>query len=88
MGIDEIITLEDGSEYILLLSTEHEGEKYFLASKYINEKPSDEYELFKELIIDNEYAVEQVEDETLEAKLIEEFENQVDQIDEENEDQE
>ena len=88
MGIDEIITLEDGSEYILLLSTEQEGAKYFLASKYVNEAPTDSYELFKELIIDNEFAVEQVEDDALEAKLIEEFENQIDLMDDESEDQE
>lgn len=87
MGIDEIITLEDGSEYILLLSTEVDGAKYFLASKYVNEAPTDSYELFKELVIDNEFAVEQVEDKALEAKLIEDFESQVDLMDEESDDQ-
>ena len=77
MGIDEVITLEDGSEYILLLSTEKDGSKYFLASKYVNDAPTDSYDLFKELVVDNEFAVEPVSDETLKAKLIEEFENQV-----------
>ncbi len=83
MGIDEVITLEDGSEYILLLSTEKDGSKYFLASKYVNDAPTDSYDLFKELVVDNEFAVEPVSDETLKAKLIEEFENQVDAMDEE-----
>ncbi len=85
MGIDEVITLEDGSEYILLLSTEKDGSKYFLASKYVNDEPTDSYDLFKELVVDNEFAVEPVSDETLKAKLIEEFENQVDAMDEEEE---
>lgn len=85
MGIDEVITLEDGSEYILLLSTEKDGSKYFLASKYVNDSPTDSYDLFKELVVDNEFAVEPVSDETLKAKLIEEFENQVDALDEDEE---
>ena len=85
MGIDEVITLEDGSEYILLLSTEKDDSKYFLASKYVNEAPTDSYNLFKELVVDNEFAVEPVSHETLKAKLIEEFENQVDAMDDEEE---
>ncbi len=83
MGIDEVITLEDGSEYILLLSTEKDGSKYFLASKYVNEAPTDSYDLFKELVVDNEFAVEKVTDDALEAKLIEEFEGQIDSMDDE-----
>lgn len=85
MGIDEVITLEDGSEYILLLSTEKEGVKYFLASKYENEEPTDSYELFKQLVVNNEFAVEPVKDSELEAKLIDEFERQVDAMNDEEE---
>ncbi len=87
MGIDEIITLEDGSEYILLLSTEDNGAKYFLASKYVNGAPTDSYEVFKELVVDNEFAVEKVNEEALKTRLIETFQMQTDAMtaEEENE---
>lgn len=87
MGVDEIITLEDGSEYILLLSSMQDNGKYFLASKFVNEAPTEDYELFKELVIDNEFAVEKVEDEALENKLIQDFESQIDSMDDNIENQ-
>lgn len=80
MGIDEIITLEDGTEYILLLSTQRDDSKYFLASKYVNDAPTDSYEVFKEVMVGNDYAVEAVTDEELKNSLTEEFENQVDNM--------
>ena len=80
MGNDEIITLEDGTEYILLLSTQRDDSKYFLASKYENDAPTDSYEVFKEVMVGNDYAVEAVTDEELKNSLTEEFENQVDNM--------
>ena len=80
MGIDEIITLEDGTEYILLLSTQRDDSKYFLASKYENDAPTDSYEVFKEVMVGSDYAVEAVTDEELKNSLTEEFENQVDNM--------
>lgn len=88
MGVDEVITLDDGKEYVLLLSTNVDGEKYFLASEVVDNAPTTSYELFKELIIDNEFSVEQVVDEKLEEKLIEDFEAQVEAMEDTNEGQE
>ena len=85
MGVDEIITLEDGKEYILLLESIQNGEKYFLAVEAIDNAPTDKYEIFKEIIIDGEISVEEVIDEELRAKLLEDLENQYDEMDAEEE---
>ena len=81
MGVDEIITLEDGKEYVLLLSSIHEGEKYFLAVEAVNNVPTDNYELFKEIVENGELSVEEVVDEELRLKLIDDLENQYDSMD-------
>lgn len=81
MGVDEIITLEDGKEYILLLESVQEGEKYFLAVEAVNNEPTDKYEIFKEIIIDGELSVEEVVDEDLRLKLLDDLENQYDEMD-------
>lgn len=87
MGIDEVITLEDGKEYVLLLTSNLDGNKYFLAAEVINNEPSEKYEIFKELIVNNEFSVEQVLDTALTEKLMEDFEDQFDAM-EEKKDQE
>lgn len=87
MGVDEVITLEDGKEYILLLSTVQEEQKYFLAAEVVNNEPTDKYLLFKELIINNEFSVEEIQDDKLQNKLIADFQAQYD-AEMENEDQE
>ncbi|MBE6155631.1 MAG: hypothetical protein E7164_02605 [Firmicutes bacterium] len=84
MGVDEIITLEDGKEYVLLIETLHEGEKYFLAVEAINNVPSDNYELFKEINENGELSVEEVVDEKLRLQLIDKLEDLYDAMDEED----
>ena len=82
MGIDEIITLDDGKEYILLLETRYENEKYFLASLAINKEPSDTYTVFKEIIENGEISVEEITNEELIGKLHEDFDTQIDNMEE------
>lgn len=81
MGVDEIITLEDGKEYILLIESIQAGEKYFLAVEAVNNVPTDNYELFKEVVENGELSVEEVVDEELRLKLIDDLENQYDAMD-------
>ncbi|MBQ6840683.1 MAG: hypothetical protein IJO63_01015 [Bacilli bacterium] len=81
MGIDEIITLEDGKEYILLTQSIQDGEKYFLAVEAVNEVPTENYELFKEVIENGELSVEEVVDEALRLRLIDDLEAQYDAMD-------
>lgn len=81
MGVDEIITLEDGKEYILLLESRQDDGKYFLAVEAVNDAPTDHYELLKEIVIDGELSVEEVVDEDAKQRLIEDLENQYDEMD-------
>lgn len=76
MNVDEVITLEDGKEYVLLLDSMVNGNRYFLAVEIINNVPTENYELFREIIEGAEISVEQVEDSALQEKLINDFENQ------------
>lgn len=85
MDIDQVITLDDGKEYVLLLKVMHDGEKYFLASETKNGEVTDNHEILKELTIDNEFSVETVTNEELKEILYDKFEDEFDNM-EENED--
>lgn len=81
MGVDELITLDDGTEYVLLTETVHEGDKYFMAVETINEVPTENYVIFKQIIEDGELSVEEVEDQELCEKLVTAFEQAFDDSD-------
>lgn len=70
MGVDEIITLEDGKEYILLSQVLINDDKYFLAVEAVNNLPTENYTLYKETTDDGELAVEEVENKDLINQLI------------------
>ena len=74
MGVDEIITLDDGKEYILLSQTVLNNEKFFLAVEAINNEPSEKYALFKEIVENGALSVEEVEDNELKDQLIDQLE--------------
>ena len=78
MSVDEIITLDDNSMYVLLSESIRDGIKYFLASELINNVPSDNYAIFKEVVNQNELYVEVLHDVKLQDLLIEDFENKYD----------
>lgn len=82
MGVDEIITLEDGKEFILLTETVLEGEKYFMAVEAIDNEPSEHYEIFKQVVENGELSVEEVLDDNIKLKLLDEFEEQIDTLEE------
>ena len=78
MSVDEIITLEDGKEYILLLESVVDNANYFLGVEAINNEPSDHYEVFKQVFENNEYSVEEVTDKDLLDRLLADFEEKFD----------
>lgn len=80
MGIDELITLEDGKAYILLLKSQLNGENYFLAALSENNEPTDNYLVFKEVVENGEISVEEVDDKDILIKLSEDFDKQVENI--------
>ena len=78
MGVDDIITLDDGKEYILLFKSVDGNDNYFLGVESINNEPTDNYEVFKEVLENGESSVEEVTDEVLLEKLLDDFEDQFD----------
>ena len=84
MGVDDIITLDDGKEYILLLESVDGADTYFLAVEAVNNEPTDHYEVFKQVLENDEYSVEEVENQELLEKLLDDFEDKFDQESEED----
>lgn len=82
MKVDEKITLEDNTEFLLLLDSVIDGVKYFLAVELENDTPIDHYEVFKETKDGEDFLVEEVEDGELKDKLLANFEDQYDEMDE------
>lgn len=82
MKVDEKITLEDDSEFLLLSESVIENQKYFLAVEIKNENPTDHYELFKEVKDGDDFLVEEVEDEELRNKLLDDIDDQLDEMEE------
>lgn len=80
MGIDELITLEDGKAYILLLKATLNENNYFLAALAENNEPTDTYVVFREVIENGEISVEEVDDQNILLSLSEEFDKQIDNI--------
>lgn len=81
MKVDEIITLEDGKSYGLLLESKQNGFKYFL-SVMLNEKeePTDSFKVFKEINENNEIAVIEEENPIILKKLVEDYYAQLEDI--------
>jgi len=78
MGIDELITLDDGASYVLLANTVYDYARYFLASLVENDEPTSKYVLLKEINENNELFVEIVENEEILKKLLQELEQEID----------
>lgn len=80
MKVDEMITLSDGKSYGLLLDTEIESGKYFLAVLLnSNEEPTNNFKVFKETIKNNESFVEEEKDPFVLNKLLEDYYLQIDE---------
>ena len=75
MEIDELITLDDNKQYVLLSKAEKDGKNYFLAAEIINDQPSENYEIFEEINENNEISVEVVDNQELIDELVIIFES-------------
>ncbi len=66
MNIDDIITLEDNTEYVVLDIVELNREKYlFCVLIDENERPKQEYKYFKEVSEDGNLYTEEVDDKNI-----------------------
>ena len=81
MTVDSVITLENDVNCLLLEKVNYENDNYFLAVVLtIDEEPSSNYVIFKEIIEDNENYVEKVEDVSLLRTLLGLFTVNVDEL--------
>lgn len=74
MKVDEIIDLENGTSYLLLLDSKIDTNNYFLAVRLDeNEEPTNDYIVLKEINENNETYTQKVTDPIILSKLIEEY---------------
>lgn len=72
MNIEDIITLEDNTEYLILDIVEYNKDKYLYCVEIDkNENPTDNYKYFKSNEDSNEIYIEEVSD----TKILTEIEN-------------
>ena len=78
MNVDEMITLENGESYGLLLESILDNGKYFLAVLLDNqEEPTNEFKVFKEISINGDISVTIEDDVEILEKLIKDYTKQM-----------
>ena len=77
MEKDTLITLEDGTSYVLLDETEIEGKKYFFSVKIDSEtnNPTTEYEIFEEEVEDGDTYMVTLDDGDFKQAILIDFTN-------------
>lgn len=74
MKVDEIIDLENGKSYLLLLDSVIDGAKFFLAVGLNEvEEPNNDYIILKEITENNETYIQKVTDPVILSKLINDY---------------
>ena len=74
MKVDEIIELENGTSYLLLLNSTIDNTNYFLAVKLNEQEEStNDYIVLKEIMENNETYIQKVTDPIILSKLITEY---------------
>ena len=74
MKVDEIIDLENGKSYLLLLESLIDNSNYFLAvALNDSDEPTNDYIVLKEINEDNEIYAQKINDPIILSKLIQEY---------------
>ena len=74
MNVDEVITLQNGCNYGLLLKSNLDGGIYFLAVQLNNnDEPTDNYKVLKEIKDNDELFVVEEKDPLILYKLLEDY---------------
>ena len=77
MKIDDVLTLENGKKYLLLLNSKIGETKYFLAVLVDNdEMPLKEYEVLEQIINNGEEYVQIIKDPIILHSLLKDFQAQ------------
>ena len=84
MKIDDIISLENGKDYGLLLESVIDDVRYFLAVLVDKEeKPLDEYIVLEEVVEDDETYVRKINDPLILNQLMEDYSLQLEDLEDE-----
>ena len=84
MKIDDIISLENGKDYGLLLESVIDDVRYFLAVLVDKEeKPLDEYIVLEEVVEDDETYVQKINDPLILNQLMEDYSLQLEALEDE-----
>ena len=84
MKIDNIISLENGKDYGLLLESVIDDVRYFLAVLVDKEeKPLDEYIVLEEVVEDDETYVQKINDPLILNQLMEDYSLQLEDLEDE-----
>ena len=84
MKIDDIISLENGKDYGLLLESVRDDVRYFLAVLVDKEeKPLDEYIVLEEVVEDDETYVQKINDPLILNQLMEDYSLQLEDLEDE-----
>ncbi len=84
MKIDDIISLENGKDYGLLLESVIDDVRYFLAVLVDKEeKPLDEYIVLEEVVEDDETYVQKINDPLILNQLMEDYSLQLEDLEDE-----
>lgn len=84
MKIDDIISLENGKDYGLLLESVIDDVRYFLAVLVDREeKPLDEYIVLEEVVEDDETYVQKINDPLILNQLMEDYSLQLEDLEDE-----
>ena len=73
MNVDEVIELENGHNYLLLLKSILDGSNYFLAVRIENNEPTNEYKVLKEYLENGELYIQEVKNPITLNKLLDEY---------------
>ncbi len=73
MNVDEVIELENGFDYLLLLKSTLDGANYFLAVRIENNEPTNDYKVLKEHIENGETFIQEVKNTITLNKLLDEY---------------
>ena len=76
MNVDEVIELENGFDYLLLLKSTLDGANYFLAVRIENNEPTNDYKVLKEHIENGETFIQEVKNPITLNKLLDEYSRQ------------
>ena len=80
MEVNQIITLEDGKEYLVLLENEITSGDYFLTVEIKNNKQTYNYKVLKSVINKDGNFVEEVQDKKLLSNLLIDYKLQFDEL--------